>query len=359
MPVMTTALQDMGATLSNGLWTYVNTARNKRYIMHPVSTTQGWINALKTEGAHVIYAGHSNYGLGQVFATTSEFSSQVIENIRYIDDDRIINTSSPWSAVSVNGMRTGQAYPFWWPIFKDGTSGIMPYDFGDPRGIDPPYNYYVTYQVPGDPTHYKIETVRHGAIERFSDAPQPAWYDPAGNPPDPNNPDHLKYYITNPAPWSPTVEVSGNWMESRTDLGYFKENYRYIEEGQGNNYVKWMFTIPTPGNYKVYAWWPATSGRVTNAPYTVNHGAGSTTVLMDQRINGSKWNELGEFYFNVGDYSVVLTDQATGGTVAADAIRIAHPSNPPEVVQSDFVALPGAARRLLKTSFFTTRGQVI
>jgi hypothetical protein len=72
-------------------------------------------------------------------------------------------------------MRTGQKYPFWWPIFKDRTYGIMPYVFNDPDE-DPPYNYYITYQVPGDPKHYKVETVRNSGIERFSDSGKPAWY---------------------------------------------------------------------------------------------------------------------------------------------------------------------------------------
>ena len=351
MPVMTTLLQSMGATFSNGVWTYINTARNKRYILHPVSTPQGWIDALKTEGAHVVYEGHSNYGLGQNFATGQQFVDQVINDIYYIDDDKIVNTSSPWIHVSVNGMRTGQAYPFWWPIFKDGTSGILPYEFGDPRGIDPPYNYYITYQVPGDPTHHKIQSAHNSAFVRFPDSGKPAWYDPAGNTPDPNNPDHLQYYITNPTPWSPTVEVSGSWTESQTDLGYFKENYRYKAAGSGSSYVKWLFTIPTAGNYKVYAWWPATSGRVTNAPYTVTHAAGSTTVLMNQRLNGSRWNELGEFPFDAGTYSVMLTDNATGGTIAADAIRIGHPDNPPEIVQADFYAFTRSGGVPLDVSF--------
>lgn len=351
MSLMTSTLQGMGCTLSSNEWTCLNTARNKRFLVYPVTTNQQWIDALKTEGAHILYFGHSNYGLGQNFATSKEFSTQVIEDIYFIDDDRIVNTSSPWIHVSVSGMRTGQAYPFWWPVFKDGTSGILPYEFGDPRGIDPPYNYYVTYQVPGDPTHYKIETVRNSAIQRFNDSGKPAWYSPAGSPPDPNNPDHLKYYITNTTPWSPSVEVSGDWTESRTDPGYFKENYRVKSAGSGSSYVKWFFTIPTGGNYKVYAWWPATSTRVTDAPYTISHAAGSTTVLANQRLNGSRWNELGEFPFNAGTYSVTITDGASGGTVAADAVRIGHPNNPPEIVQSDFYATVRSGGVPLEVSF--------
>jgi len=90
---------------------------------------------------------------------------------------------------------------------------------------------------------------------------------------------------------------------------------------------------------------------VTNAPYTIAHAAGSTTVLANQRLNGSRWNELGEFSFDAGTYSVTLTDDASGGTVAADAIRIGHPDNPPEVVQADFYASTRSGGVPLDVSF--------
>jgi predicted RNA-binding protein with TRAM domain len=187
MPIMISALQDMGATQSGGLWYYRNEARNKNYVIHPVDSNQEYIDALYWPDSVVLYWGHSNYGLGGLFSTAQETAAQVIEDILYVDDDRIVNTSSPVAHVNISGMRTGQAYPHWWPIYQDGTSAVMPYDWGDPSGIDPAYNYYPTYQVEGDPTHYKIETVHNSAIERFPDWGGPAWYDPSGNPPDPTN----------------------------------------------------------------------------------------------------------------------------------------------------------------------------
>ena len=350
MPVMVAALQDMGATLSGGVWTYRNTDRNKRYIIHPVDTNQEYIDALKWQDSVVLYWGHSNYGLGGLFATEAESNAGVIEDILYVDDDRIINMSSPVVHVNINGMRTGQAYPHWWPIYKDGTSAVMPYDWGDPNG-DPAYNYYPTYQVPGDPTYYKIETVHNSAIERFPDWGGPAWYDPNGNPPDPTNPDHLQYYITNSDPWSPSFERVGNWVDTNVLTGYFRENYEYSSAGTGADQAKWLFSIPEEGDYNVYAWWPASSSNSTSAPYTVNHALGSTTVPKNQRLNGMQWNSLGTFHFGVEDYSVVLTDNISSGRVIADGIRIEHVDNPPEILKSHFFATNRSGPAPLTVSF--------
>ena len=340
-PQYVSMLQSIGAWQQADVWTYTNTNLNRTYRIRFVKDIGTLKQALTTEGAHVILAGHANYGLGPSFATSTELARQVIEDIRYIDDDRILNFSTPWIHVNIHGMRTGQAYPYWWPIFKDGTSGIMPYDFNDPRG-DPPYNYYLTYQPPGTNTYYKIEPVHNSAVERFPDSGKPAWYSALGQEPDPQNPDHLKYYITNTTPWSASFETVGNWVQYQLyqtdDVEYFKENYIYNTVGSGNDRATWLFTIPAAENYKVLAWWPSSQSHATNAPYIVNHASGSTTVRKNQRINGRQWNDIGQFYFNQGDYSVVLTDDGDYGSVAADAVRIAHADNPPEVVQADFYA---------------------
>jgi PKD repeat protein len=334
-----TWLRNFGATGSGSMYTYVNTSLNRTYIIHVIENdVEAMKQALRTKGAHILYFGHSNYGLGPVFGTTAEINAKVINNLYYIDDDRIFNMSSPWIHVSISGMRTGQAYPYWWPIFKDGTSGIMPYDFGDPQG-NPPYNYYLTYQLPGDPTLYKVEPVHDSAVERFFGCGAPAWdFSQNAAPPDPNIPEQRQYFITNPNLWTPSFVSEGNWVDTQTTPGYFKENYQYSVAGSGNDWAQWFFSIPHPGSYNVYAWWTSTSDRPTNAPYTVYHAAGSTTVRVNQKTNGKKWNLLGKYNFDIGDYSVVLTDNADSGNVVADGIRVADENNPTEIIQSDFTA---------------------
>jgi len=337
LPRITSMLQQMGAVIGSQGWKYKNNKLNKTFMIHIVQDINTMKQALKTEGSHILISGHSNYGLGQVFATSTEIRNQTITDIRYIDDDRILNMSSPWVNISINGLRTSQAFPSWWPIFKDKSSGLMPYDFGDIMG-NPPYNYYIAYQIPGDPLYYKLETAHNTALERFSDSGRPAWFSPDGLPPDPANPDHIQYFITNPAPWSASFEYNGDWIASKQVSGFYKEDYIYTPAGAGNDKALWIFTIPTAGYYNVNAWWPALQTGTSGAPFTISHALGETTVKVDQRINGNKWNKLGEFYFDVGDYSVLLTDAANSGNVVADAVKVSHIDNPPEIIQSNFWA---------------------
>jgi hypothetical protein len=317
---VTKALQRIGARPNGVLWRYTNSPQKKIYVIHLVEDFKGMLSALYTENAHVIIKGHSNYGMGAVFATPTELAQQTISAIRYIDDDRILSYSSPWVAVNVPQLLAKQSYPNWWPVFKDGSSGIMPYDFTDPRG-NPPYNYCLTYQLPGDPTHYKIETAYNSALERFPDSDKPAWYSPDGSGPNPENPDHLQYYLT---ATNTAFRPVGKWLSSKTGSGYQGTDYLYAPAGNGLNQAGWFFSIPTPGRYSISACWPASGRNTASASYFVTQASGTTTVTANQRLNGGRWVQLGVFDFNAGEYSVVLTDKTGAGTgnVVADAIRI-------------------------------------
>jgi hypothetical protein len=195
-------IEAMGAVPEGNSWKYTNASLGKTYYIHIVEDMDSARNALYSENAHVILTGHSNYGMGGIFKKPDE-SLGLIEDLYYIDDVRMWAYSSPWVGVSVRGMIGSQAYPNWWPEFQDGTSGIMPYDFGDPRG-DPPYNYYIRYRVPGDPTYYRVESVHNSAPERFPGSGAAPWFSQDGNVPTPTNPDHRQYYITN-------TDTSGNY----------------------------------------------------------------------------------------------------------------------------------------------------
>jgi hyaluronate lyase len=68
--------------------------------------------------------------------------------------------------------------------------------------------------------------------------------------------------------------------------------------------------------------------RSTTAPYTVTHAGGSATVNVDQTTNGSRFNPLGQWSFNVGVSQplVTLTNQVpdTNDYVSADAVRMTY-----------------------------------
>lgn len=311
-------LENLGAYQEGDLWIYRNESQNKTYIVHFVEDIEGMKEGLTTEGSTVMSFQHSNYGLGTVFGTPDEFSKQVIEELYYVDDDRIFNFSSPWISVSISGMVESQAYPNWWPEFKDGTSAIMPYDFGGP--IDPAYNYYLTYQMPGDPNHYKVETVRNSALQRFPDSRRPAWHSLYGYVPDSTNPDHKKYYIISPPEWEPEFQTVGNWTPSGGDAGY-AGNYLYNAAGQGDDMAIWYFDIPATGDFKLFARWISSASRPSDAPYTVNHAFGSNTIEMDQNINSDQWNELGQFHFEtIQDWYESRDDEPTLVTLDEEPI---------------------------------------
>jgi len=321
----TDALRRIGACGNGAQWYYTNAPQQKVYVIHVVNDADGTIQALYTDKAHVIIDGHSNYGLGAVSATPEERQRQIITEIRYMDDDRILSYSSPWVAVNIPQLLSRQSYPNWWPVFKDGASAIMPYDFNDPRGA-PPYNYYLSYLLPGDPTHYKIESVPNGALERFPGCGKPAWYASDGSAPDPKNPDHRKYFITNT---NTAFESAGKWLVRSCPNGCVGTNYLSTPAGTGLKQVRWRFSIPSPGTYAVFARWPASTQNVSSATYSVTHALGTTTVQENQQTNGGGWNQLGAFAFGPGEYSVVLTDKPGEGTgnVVADAVRVLGPTN--------------------------------
>jgi PKD repeat protein len=342
---MTSVLQSLGATQTGTYdWTYTNPTSGKVFYIKFVRNGIDLVNAMKRDGTHIIVSSHSNYGLGYIFSTAKEDVDLMLNDIKYVDDNRIVKFGTAMCGVSAYGMRTGQAYPYWWPIYRDGTSAIAPYDFNDPNG-PPAYNYYLTYQAPGDPNYYKVQTVNNAAIQRFSDSSMPPWYSIDGRAPDANNPNEKQYFIRNTEKWYPSIASAGTWTQyqdlpaNRVNSQYFKENYVYNAAGTGSDYMRYLFTIPTAGQYKVQAWWPAMSTNATNVPYTVYYFGGSSLITVDQTKNGRKWNDLGTFTFNPGDYSVLETDAASSGYVIADAIRVGHTSNPNDVVQSDFVAV--------------------
>jgi PKD repeat protein len=185
-------LADLGASESGETWYYTNKTTGKSYVIHIVKTVEGFMNSLKQPNAHIIFNGHSNFGLGGSFASAAEVSSQVISDIYYIDDDRFTPVSTPMVSVNISSMQTHQSYPNWRPVFRDGRSGVMPYTFSEGT---PPYNYYITYYIPGDPTRYRVQLANGTYLQRFPDSGRPAWYSASGAPPDPAR--DKEYFITN------------------------------------------------------------------------------------------------------------------------------------------------------------------
>jgi hypothetical protein len=116
--------------------------------------------------------------------------------------------------------------------------------------------------------------------------------------------------------WQEFVDIDGQ------HYGY-GHHYNH-QMGSGSDTATWSFSLPRPGEYRIYAWWYEGGQRPTDVPYTVNHPGGSTTIRVNQQINGGRWNLLGTFTFQ-DQGSVVLSDDASSGQdIVADAIKLEY-----------------------------------
>jgi len=333
---MQNLFNDIGAERVNGVWVYNN--NGVTYYLHHVKNPDAMKRAMKEDGSHIVFDGHSNFGLGATFASAAEIEAQQIDDIYFIDDDRITNYSTDMVSLKVDGMKYGQAYPNWNPVFKDGRSGIMPYTFAEGT---PPYNYFLSYTVPGDPTTYKVELSDGRYLERFPDANTPAWFSSDGSPPDPvENPE---YFITNTDTEFNHADFVGPWPLAKVpnagytgSAGYLGYNYQVMPAGNGANKATFTILIDYPGLYVVMASWFPSLENASNAKFVINHSAGSTTVTADQRTTNLT-NPLGVYHFNKGAYTIELSDDANGNVIA-DAIILQYAEDPEGILQAEFDA---------------------
>jgi len=110
---------------------------------------------------------------------------------------------------------------------------------------------------------------------------------------------------------------SGTWYDSGGPNPYLGNS----QFSNSNGMFTWQPALPSSGIYAVYAWWTIHTNRSSNAPYVIYHdGPTPTTVPVDQKVNGGRWNLLGTFEFTPGTNGDV-TLSSENGQASADAIR--------------------------------------
>lgn len=116
--------------------------------------------------------------------------------------------------------------------------------------------------------------------------------------------------------------VGTAWLTGTSATDKHGVDYRYRSTAALSEPATWATSLSAAGNYVVSAWWAQGANRSTTAPYVVYHSAGSTTVNVNQQINGGKWNSLGTYNLASGSNQVKLSCWTTTGfVVLADAIR--------------------------------------
>jgi hypothetical protein len=113
----------------------------------------------------------------------------------------------------------------------------------------------------------------------------------------------------------------------------YSSDYRTNAAGTGDDKAEWLFTGLAAGTYEVYATWVGSSGRATNAPYSIFDSADGIGLLGTYAANqsiappanlvadGRNWAKLGTFTIADHDLLVRLIDIANG-TVVADGVRV-------------------------------------
>ncbi len=127
---------------------------------------------------------------------------------------------------------------------------------------------------------------------------------------------------------NPAARPTGTWMNGKT-RGYYGGDYIWKGKGTGANYVKFVPVIPVAGEYEVYEWHVPGTNRASDAPYIISYNGGTQTILVNQQINGSRWNLLGKFNFAQGSSGEIrITDgiSTAGQMVMADAVRFVSTS---------------------------------
>ena len=137
-----------------------------------------------------------------------------------------------------------------------------------------------------------------------------------------------KYFRAVSGNWSVVKSGDQRWKPGDSAATWRRQNAR---SGAENARAEWVCASLPAGTYDVYAWWPnigSSLGR--NVAYDIRRIGGTTTVRVNQSVNGGQWNLLGRFNFKAGQHRVQIHNgqSAPGTYVAADAVRFIQRTGP-------------------------------
>ena len=119
------------------------------------------------------------------------------------------------------------------------------------------------------------------------------------------------------------VTKVGSWSSSTGAAGYWGSDYLHDGNAdKGTKSVTFTPTLPSNGLHAVYVRWTENVNRANNAPVDIVHTGGTTTVLVNQTVNGGRWMRVLTTNFVAGTSGqVVIRTDGTTGYVVADAVR--------------------------------------
>jgi len=130
-------------------------------------------------------------------------------------------------------------------------------------------------------------------------------------------------------------------------FGGYNDSHSWTPEAGGDGTATWTLSIPYAGYWQIFeSHYASASSNAPNTEFTVNYAGGSETIPVNQTSKSMKWIDLGIYYFNVGNYTIVMENVGEGTRLIADAIMAAYiNTSPPTTVtvtdESDFVVDSG------------------
>ncbi|MBN1638051.1 MAG: hypothetical protein JW866_03735, partial [Ignavibacteriales bacterium] len=135
--------------------------------------------------------------------------------------------------------------------------------------------------------------------------------------------DHL---MTSPSQNS--ASLSGTWSNQQGDVAWSWGRYdwlghvAYLTSDQAGSQAKFQAKITVPGQYEIFEWHPVRLDASENVRFEIFSVNGAITKVVNQRINGGKWNSLGIYSLAKGEDTRVI--MSGSGLVIADAIKLVY-----------------------------------
>ena len=95
----------------------------------------------------------------------------------------------------------------------------------------------------------------------------------------------------------------------------------YVVPAARTDTYSWAPSLPSAGDYAVYAKWVADGGRASDAVYGIYHAGGLAEVAQDQRAGAGQWRYLGTWAFDPAGSPLVVLAGGSDGALSADAVR--------------------------------------
>lgn len=116
--------------------------------------------------------------------------------------------------------------------------------------------------------------------------------------------------------------ASTAWTTGTGSTDKYGSDYRYHSTQATSDAATWTGSLGSTKTTTAYCWYPQGSNRSTTAPYIVYYAGGSSTVNINQQVNGGQWVSLGSFSMNAGSNQIKLSCWTTTGfVVMADAVK--------------------------------------